>query len=111
MPTRPRSICTYPGCADHALSGRSRCAAHPYPRTGPARNMAQAGYGYEWQQIRREVLRAHSIPESEWPLYDVDHRPPYNPAIEPDHRQYALVPMLKADHSRKTREEAKRRKL
>jgi hypothetical protein len=44
-----------------------------------------------------------------WPEYDVDHNPPYNPDIEPDHRKYTLVPMLRSDHSRKTvREDMKR---
>lgn len=60
------------------------------------------GYDANWRKVRAEVLTSAGIPETDWPKYVVDHRPPYNPAIEPDHRKYQLVPMLKADHSRKT---------
>jgi len=42
------------------------------------------------------------IPQNQWPLYDVDHNPPYDPIKEPDHRRYVLVPRLRSDHSRKT---------
>ena len=48
------------------------------------------------------MLKQAGIPQTQWHLYDVDHRPAYNPDIEPDHNKYNLVPMLKADHSRKT---------
>lgn len=60
------------------------------------------GYNSQWRKVRAEVLRAYGIPRDLWSLYDVDHRPPYNPTVEPDHRKYELVPMLHADHSRKT---------
>jgi hypothetical protein len=55
-----------------------------------------------WRAVRAEVLRQHGIPEAEWPKWDVDHTPRYNPAIEPDHRKYTLTPMLHPEHSRKT---------
>lgn len=48
------------------------------------------------------MLLAHGIPRERWPEYDVDHVPAYNPAIEPDHTKYQLIPRLHADHSRKT---------
>ncbi len=70
---------------------------------------SKRGYNSEWYRIRREVLEHYGIPREEWPLYDVDHNPPYNPAIEPDHRQYTLTPMLRAEHSRKTVNEDMRR--
>jgi hypothetical protein len=59
-------------------------------------------YGYEWRKIRARVLVAYGIPKDQWSLYDIDHNPPYNPDIEPDHRMYTLIPRLHADHSRKT---------
>lgn len=63
---------------------------------------ARRGYGRQWQKIRAQVLKQAGIPPEQWRLYDVDHRPAYNPDIEPDHRKYNLVPMLHANHSRKT---------
>jgi hypothetical protein len=60
------------------------------------------GYDRDWQRIREGVLAAAGIPEANWPLYDVDHTPPYDPAIERDHRKYILTPRLHGRHSRKT---------
>ena len=60
------------------------------------------GYDHEWRKVRAEVLRDHGIPQSDWHLFDIDHRPAYNKEIEPDHRAYELIPMLHVDHSRKT---------
>jgi hypothetical protein len=55
------------------------------------------------------VLRDHGIPQDQWPLYAVDHNPPYNPEVEPDHSKYKLVPRLIEDHNSKTaREDTKR---
>lgn len=48
------------------------------------------------------MLSAYGVPPREWHLYDVDHRPKYDAAREPDHRKYELVPMLRGEHSRKT---------
>jgi hypothetical protein len=70
---------------------------------------SKRGYNSEWYRIRKEVLQQYGIPREMWPQYDVDHNPPYNPEIEPDHRKYTLVPMLRADHSRKTVNEDMRR--
>ena len=62
-------------------------------------------YGKSWKRIREMVLRDAGIPEEEWGKYQVDHRPPYDPDIEPDHMAYTLVPMLIEDHGRKTAQE------
>lgn len=98
MPRRALSPCRQPGCPNLA-----DCAVHARPaRTGPARSSAAAGYGYQWQQIRAEVLRRAGIPRADWPRYDVDHDPPYNPSLQPDHRRYTLTPMLRSAHARKT---------
>jgi hypothetical protein len=51
------------------------------------------------------VLRAHGIPKEKWSLYAVDHNPPYNPAVEPDHEKYTLIPRLITEHNRKTASE------
>ena len=35
-----------------------------------------------------------NIPHERWNLFDVDHNPPYNPEIEPDHEKYELTAVL-----------------
>ena len=66
-------------------------------------------YDSYWYKVRQEVLQRSGIPRDQWSLYDVDHNPPYNKDLEPDHRKYTLIPMLKADHSHKTATEDVRR--
>lgn len=63
---------------------------------------AKRGYSSEWRKVREEVLKKAGIPFEDWEYYDVDHNPPYNKYIEPDHRKYQLIPRLHAEHSRKT---------
>lgn len=70
------------------------------PDTRPS--AAARGYGHEWRKVRAAVLAQHGIPKAEWSLWDVDHDPPYNPAIEPDHKKYKLTPLRHEQHSRKT---------
>ena len=65
-------------------------------------NAQERGYGPEWRKVRAEVLRAAGVHENEWHKWSVDHRPRYNPVLEPDHRRYELVPMLRSSHSSKT---------
>ena len=60
------------------------------------------GYDAQWRKVRSEVLRASGIPVRKWHKWSVDHRPRYNPVLEPDHRRYELVPMLRGSHSSKT---------
>lgn len=105
MPRKPNKFCTFPGCNTKAVPGSARCEAHPYAdRFGkpPRKSSAKRGYGREWRRIREQVLTSHGIPPYDWGKYDVDHRPPYDPAVEPDHLKYELVPMLHEDHSKKT---------
>jgi 5-methylcytosine-specific restriction enzyme A len=95
--------CAHPGCS--ALTNGRYCAAHEamHPRPEDVRGSAASrGYGAEWRKIRIEVLKRAGLPPSIWKFYDVDHNPPYNPAIEPDHRKYQLAPRLHGAHSRKT---------
>lgn len=66
------------------------------------KSSSRRGYGNSWRKIRVEILKKNSIPKEQWPLYDIDHNPPYNPSIEPNHRKYKLIPRLHADHSKKT---------
>lgn len=63
---------------------------------------SKRGYGNPWRKIRIEILKEYNIPKEKWPLYDVDHNPPYDPLIEPDHRRYKLIPRLHSEHSKKT---------
>jgi len=98
MPTRSPRPCNAPLCTN--LTTDRYCEQHASLNVRPS--AAKRGYGSEWRQIRARVLAGHGIPQSKWHLYDVDHRPPYNPAIDPDHNHYTLVPMLKGEHSSKT---------
>ncbi len=81
---------------------RTSCTPCPLSASDDRPSAARRGYGSEWRKIRAEVLERAGIPRSEWTRYDVDHRPPYDPAVEPDHRKYRLVPMLHDEHSEKT---------
>lgn len=103
MPYKLMGICTQPGCNARAVKD-SRCASHPRKdkRNADKLNSSARGYGYQWRLIREQVLREYCIPEANWPLYDIDHTPPYDPAIEPDHRKYTLTPLLHSQHSMKT---------
>jgi hypothetical protein len=78
------------------------CADCPRKAREARPSRSRRGYTNEWRRIREEVLASHGIPRQEWPLYDVDHNPPYNASVEPDHRRYHLVPLLRSEHSRKT---------
>lgn len=105
MPKRSKKYCVYPGCLGYALPGKNYCEKHVRKtvRTKDTRpSPSKRGYGRQWQKIRERVLREYGIPKERWYLYDVDHEPPYDPAVEPDHTKYLLTPRLHAEHSRKT---------
>lgn len=78
------------------------CTDCPRRKTDRRPSRSKRGYTNEWRRVREEVLGRSGIPRSDWPLYDVDHEPPYDPAVEPDHRRYTLTPLLRSQHSRKT---------
>jgi hypothetical protein len=103
MPIRPKGPCRVPTCPG-LEQAHGFCERHQGLYSPPVdrRGRTSHGYGHGWARIRREVLRAHGIPEAEFHLWDLDHRPPYNPKIEPDHRRYDLVPMRHGTHSTKT---------
>jgi 5-methylcytosine-specific restriction protein A len=111
MPYRTKRICQQPGCPNLVEPGTGAyCRQHKrtqktkrYKDNRPSAR--QRGYDREWEQIRTEVLLKHGIPKARHKNYVVDHRPRYNAAVEPDHRKYKLVPMLKSEHSRKTARE------
>lgn len=106
MPRKPAKPCLYPHCPALTHNHTGYCEKHqPAPNTyrkPDYRPSIYTRYGPEWKRIRARVLRENGIPKNQWHLYNVDHRPTYNPAVEPDHNKYALVPMLKSDHSKKT---------
>lgn len=107
MPTKPARTCRSPYCPTLTRDPSGYCDAHASLRgiqRGLERreNASRRGYGHEWRKIRIEALKRFGIPEYQWPQYDIDHNPRYNPAIEPNHRRYELIPRLRADHSRKT---------
>ena len=112
MPYKPARPCRYPGCLNTTNTKQGYCEAHTHHnipfvkrshRQPDNRPSASArGYGVEWKSIRQEVLDSVGIPRESQGLYDVHHTPPYNPAIEPDHRAYKLIPMLKSEHSKIT---------
>lgn len=100
MPRAPRS----------ATPQRSTARTSRVRRADTRPSAFERGYGAEWRRIRAEVLRAHGIPQSEWPRYDVHHTPEYNPDVEPDHRRYQLTPLLHEDHSRVTGKSKRKRR-
>lgn len=99
MPTiKSTHICA--SCRRSFHGSGSLCpACRPKDNRKPA---FRRGYDHTWRKVRIQVLTDAGIPKEAWPLYDVDHNPPYNPAIEADHTKYTLIPRLHADHSRKT---------
>jgi len=108
MPFKPARQCRSPFCPNLTLDASGFCDVHASLRQKIQRGIehrgssSRRGYGYAWQQLRREVLTKAGIPEQLWPLYDIDHNPRYNAIKEPDHRKYQLIPRLRSDHSRKT---------
>lgn len=106
MPRKPPRPCKHPRCPNLTTNKSRFCDEHDALRASMKDrgrpSPSKRGYGREWQRIRRQVLREHGIPKEDWPLYDVDHVPAYNPDVEPDHRKYTLVPRLRPEHSRKT---------
>ncbi|SLM15280.1 hypothetical protein SPIROBIBN47_410014 [uncultured spirochete] len=110
MPTKPARMCKYPYCPNLTYDPSGYCDIHAAMRQAgrmPDKRPSspRRGYGRDWQKVRAEVLTKAGIPRDLWPLYDVDHNPPYNPAIEPDHRKYTLIPRLHGEHSSKTNRE------
>jgi hypothetical protein len=110
MPNAPARPCRQPRCPQLTRLPHGFCVEHAGSAvsTRPiSRNQSKlhaANYG-GWRRIRAEVLSAAGIPSSQHNLYSVDHRPAYDPAREPDHRRYALVPMLIPQHNSKTARE------
>jgi hypothetical protein len=99
MPVRPLGPCRQPLCPGRAAY-RRYCSKHK--RNADTRPSAsQRGYGGEWRHIRENVLRHSGISQHLWPLYDIDHDPPY-PTIGTDHMKYRLIPRLHGEHSSKT---------
>ena len=106
MPNSPnRRICVH---CRQTFSG-SGCLCPLCRPSDNRQSPAKRGYGRAWQKIRETVLSSAGIPSEQWPLYDVDHNPPYNPALEPDHLRDNLIPRLHADHSSKTAKEDQNR--
>jgi len=93
-----------PGCGRTHQAETVKCPA--CKASAPARasrpSASSRGYGHGWRKTRAAVLRKHGIPRDQWHLYDVDHNPPYNPTVEPNHSAYTLIPRLKSAHSSKT---------
>jgi 5-methylcytosine-specific restriction protein A len=106
MPTKPARMCRIPNCPNLTQDPSGYCPLHKpaYSVRKPDKRMAPSRRGYcrAWRKVREEVLERYGIPRHLWSRYDVDHNPPYNPAVEPDHRKYTLIPRLHAEHSSKT---------
>lgn len=107
MPYKPARQCRIPFCPNLTHDPSGFCDVHADHR-GIQRGIerrpssSRRGYDHEWRKIREEVLTTAGIPREQWPLYDIDHKPCYDPSIDPDHRHYTLTPRLHGDHSRKT---------
>jgi hypothetical protein len=107
MPYRLLRPCAAAGCIGHATA-HGYCEAHQGWYTPPERSVddrpssSRRGYDSSWAALRRRVLREWGIPKEEWPLWDVDHEPCFDPDIEPDHSAYKLPPRKHGEHSSKT---------
>jgi hypothetical protein len=103
VPYSPARACRYPLCPMLTRDASGYCAEHRHLAGGGQRpSSGKRGYGPQWRRIRERILRIFGIPRQDWHLWDVDHSPPYDPAIEPDHLKYTLTPRQHADHSSKT---------
>ena len=109
MPTlKKQSICIV---CRKTFNGTGRyCPLHKPARKKDLRpNSGKRGYDHGWRKVRDAVLTEYGIPPHLRHLYDVDHNPPYDRLMEPDHTRYQLIPRLHADHSSKTAQEDVRR--
>lgn len=104
MPIAPARPCKEQRCPGLTQLPHGYCIAHAHRAMRPvvAQSKVHAGNYSKWRRIRVQVLIEAGIPPKQHHLYDVDHTPAYNPAVEPDHLKYRLTPMLNPDHSRKT---------
>lgn len=101
MPYKPLKPCSYPGCDQ--FTATAWCTRHTPARPIDERESASMrGYDASWRKKRENVLRRYGIPKGQWPLYDIDHDPPYDKDVDPDHDHYELTPRLHSDHARKT---------
>lgn len=60
MPGRPAKPCLYPGCGVLVRDGTSRCEKHKakgWERPVIAPTTTQRGYGWDWQQLRKQILK------------------------------------------------------
>lgn len=102
VPVRAARQCNYPGCP--TLTHDGWCGVHRPASSGLRTHRSYAAQGRHRlpRKLREMTLSRANIPRLDWHKYAVDHRPKYDPAVEPDHMKYELVPMLLADHNRKT---------
>lgn len=111
MPKSPPTICTEPGCPNHATEG-GRCPAHKRKawRTTTTSSAAR-GYGERWRRIRAMKLRNHPVCEvcRLAPATQVDHikaKAHGGDDYDPDNLQSICRPC----HQAKTSTEGKRRR-
>ena len=112
MPTLPLRPCTHSGCP--ALTSTGRCPAHkrvPKPEAQSVRlyddrrgSSTQRGYGYAWQQRRKEFIKTHpTCSKCSRPTTDVDHRVPKAQGGSDDDSN--LQPLCSFHHKQKTAHE------
>lgn len=74
MPSRIKSVCTWPGCNTLTINGR--CEKHPYRDHRP--NAGMRGYDSAWRRLRNAYIRQH-------PICEMQHECDGDPADEVDH--------------------------
>lgn len=99
------TACGNPWCSQLVAYPERFCLEHRPPRADFRPSPTARGYGPLWRRIRIIVLSRAGIPRAEWPRWDVDHTPAYDPAVEPDHLRYKLTPRRHGEHSAKTARE------
>lgn len=111
MPARPKTICRHPGCGK-LIDDPGFCEAHVKQRRREvdARRgtSTQRGYGYRWQQARRDFLAEFPLcSECEkagrlTPATVVDHIDPHKGDESKFWNRGNWAPMCKPCHDRKT---------
>ncbi len=113
MPVRPPKECGYPGCAEYALPGNSRCEKHKHKAWNHKKSRHERGYGSDWEKRRERILKrdnylcqCEECKDNGWltEANEVDHITPKAQGGTDD--DWNLRAINNECHKKKTREES-----